>query len=253
VKTSNSDAEFQRDFLTRRDAIRLLGTTAAALVAGSRRSFASDLPNIPVDEGTSPAAGGTSWGTAANLADRIRRRELSATEVCEAYIARIKRDNAALNAFVYLDEDRAREQAHAIDQRIQNGEDPGVFAGVPFAVKDMEDCKGMPTSKGSLLFKGGPPASDDAPHVARVRHAGAVMVGKTATPEFAWSSTTWSRAWGVTRNPWDLDKSPGGSSGGTAAAISSGLIPLATGTDAGGSIRSSAAFTGLVGLKATFG
>jgi aspartyl-tRNA(Asn)/glutamyl-tRNA(Gln) amidotransferase subunit A len=136
---------------------------------------------------------------------------------------------------------------------VRRGEDPGPLAGVPFGVKDLYDLAGLPTSKGSLLFKDGPPAAHDSLDVARMRAAGGVPVGKTAIPEFGSVCFTASPAWGVTRNPWDPSLTPGGSSGGSAAAVAAGMVPLATGGDGGGSIRIPAAWTGLVGLKPSFG
>jgi aspartyl-tRNA(Asn)/glutamyl-tRNA(Gln) amidotransferase subunit A len=229
------DAMAEDNLLSRREAARLLGVTT---VAGS----ASQLSAASVD-----------LSTACGIADAIRKRAASAVEVLETYIKRIEKYNPKLNAFVWLDLDSARKRAREIDEAIRRGEDPGPLAGVPFGIKDLEDCAGMPTSKGSLLYKGRPPVTADFPHIGRVRKAGAVMLGKTAAPEFGLSSITSSRAWGVTRNPWDPTRSPGGSSGGAAAAVSSGMIPLGSGTDGGGSIRSPGAFTGLVGLKPSHG
>jgi aspartyl-tRNA(Asn)/glutamyl-tRNA(Gln) amidotransferase subunit A len=124
---------------------------------------------------------------------------------------------------------------------------------VPFGVKDLEDCAGMPTSHGSLLYKGRPPVAEDSIHVARLRAAGAVPVGKTAAPEFGADCYTSTKAWGTTRNPWNPAVTPGGSSGGSAAAVSAGMVPFCTASDGGGSTRIPAAFSGLVGLKAGFG
>lgn len=191
--------------------------------------------------------------TACAIADAVRRKRVSATEILERYLARIEKHNTALNAFIYLDAAGARAQAQAIDQRIARGEDPGPLAGVPLGVKDLDHCAGMPSSRGSLLYKGQPPVTTDSPHIAKARAAGAVLAGKTAAPEFGMHSITASRAWGVTRNPWDLAKSPGGSSGGSSAAVAAGIVPLATASDGGGSTRSPAAFTGLVGLKPSHG
>src|SRR5207245_1098205 len=125
------------------------------------------------------------------------------------------------------------------------------LAGVPFGVKDLENCAGMPTSYGSLLFEGRPPVAQDSIHVRRLRAAGAVPVGKTATPEFGTVCFTSTRAWGTTANPWDLDRTPGGSSGGSAAAVAAGLVPFCTASDGGGSTRIPAAFSGLVRFKAS--
>ena len=133
------------------------------------------------------------------------------------------------------------------------GEPVGRLAGVPFGVKDLEDCAGMPTSQGSLLFLGDGPVAADSIHVARLRAAGAIPLGKTAAPEFGTLQYTRTKALGVTRNPWDPSRTPGGSSGGTAAAVAAGLIPFGTASDGGGSTRIPASFSGLVGMKASFG
>src|SRR5437588_7039876 len=161
--------------------------------------------------------------------------------------------NDELNAFVHLDADAARAAAEAVDTAVANGNDPGPLAGVPFGVKDLEDCAGMPTSHGSLLYKGRPPVGADSVHVGRLRAAGAVPIGKTAAPEFGVTAFTHTKAWGTTRNPWDRTRTPGGSRGGAAAAVAAGLVPFCTASDGGGSTRIPAAFTGLVGLKASYG
>src|SRR5207302_152160 len=165
----------------------------------------------------------------------------------------IRAANADLNAFVHIDDDLARVAAEAVDAAVARGDDPGSLAGVPFGVKDLEDCAGMPTSRGSLLYKGGPPAGRDSVHVARLRAAGAVPVGKTAAPEFGSYAFTDTLAWGTTRNPWNPSRTPGGSSGGSAAAVAAGMVPFCTAGDGGGSIRIPAAFCGLPGFKATYG
>jgi len=191
--------------------------------------------------------------SAIELARSVRSGERTARAVLDECLAAIAARNAALNAFVVVDGDGARRAADEVDASVRAGRDPGPFAGVPFGVKDLYDLQGVPTSKGSLLFKGGPPAVADALDVARLRAAGAIPVGKTAVPEFGSVCFTASPAWGVTRNPWDPTVTPGGSSGGSAAAVAAGLVPMATGGDGGGSIRIPAAWTGLVGLKPSFG
>jgi aspartyl-tRNA(Asn)/glutamyl-tRNA(Gln) amidotransferase subunit A len=191
--------------------------------------------------------------TVIEIADAVRRGQLKATEVLEESLAEIERTNGDLNAFVVVDEDLARQVAQEVDDCIAAGRDPGLLAGVPFGVKDLEDCAGLPTSKGSLLFKGRPPVGQDSIHVARLRAAGAVPVGKTASPEFGTVHFTSTRAWGTARNPWDPTRTPGGSSGGSAAAVAAGVVPFCTASDGGGSIRIPAAFSGLVGFKPSFG
>jgi aspartyl-tRNA(Asn)/glutamyl-tRNA(Gln) amidotransferase subunit A len=191
--------------------------------------------------------------TVREIAESVRRGELKATEVLEESLAAIEASNPPLNAFVHLDPDLARAAAEAVDAAVARGDDPGPLAGVPFGVKDLEDCRDMPTSYGSLLFKGRPPVAEDSVHVARLRAAGGVPVGKTAAPEFGAVSYTASPALGVTRNPWNSERTPGGSSGGSAAAVASGMVPMATASDGGGSTRIPGSFTGLPGFKASFG
>jgi len=191
--------------------------------------------------------------TVVEIAEAVRRGELKATAVLDECLASIDAKNDELNAFVHVDPDLARQAAEAVDEQVARGEDPGTLAGVPFGVKDLEDCAGMPTSHGSLLYKGRGPVAEDSVHVARLRAAGAVPVGKTAAPEFGITCFTHTKAWGTTRNPWDPMRTPGGSSGGSAAAVAAGMVPFCTASDGGGSTRIPAAFTGLVGHKASFG
>lgn len=187
------------------------------------------------------------------VAEAVRRGERKAVEVLDECLARIEAANAELNAFVHVDADLARREAARVDAAVAAGDDPGPLAGVPFGVKDLEDCAGMPTSFGSLLYKGRPPVDEDSIHVARLRAAGAVPVGKTAAPEFGATCYTNTPAWGTTRNPWNPARTPGGSSGGSAAAVAAGLVPFCTASDGGGSTRIPAAFAGLVGFKASYG
>ncbi|HZQ26704.1 MAG TPA: amidase [Acidimicrobiales bacterium] len=187
------------------------------------------------------------------IAGAVRRGERKAVEVLDQSLDRIAAHNQALNAFVHIDSELARQAAEQVDAAVARGDDPGPLAGVPFGVKDLYDCAGMPTSRGSLLYKGRPPATEDSIHVARLRAAGAVPVGKTATPEFGGGYITDTKAWGTTRNPWNEERSPGGSSGGSAAAVAAGFVPFATSSDGGGSTRIPASFSGLVGFKASHG
>jgi aspartyl-tRNA(Asn)/glutamyl-tRNA(Gln) amidotransferase subunit A len=191
--------------------------------------------------------------TAIQIAASVRAGERSAVEVLEECLAAVAARNDDLNAFVHLDEELAREAAATVDATVARGEDPGLFAGVPFGVKDLDDCAGMPTSHGSLVYKGRGAMPADSIHVARLRAAGGVPIGKTAAPEFGTLNFTKTKAWGVTRNPWDLARTPGGSSGGSAAAVAAGLVPVATASDGGGSTRIPAGFSGLVGLKPSHG
>src|SRR3954451_3426643 len=191
--------------------------------------------------------------TVVEVAEAVRTGELKATEILDECLAAVAANNDDLNAFVYLDADAARATAEAVDEAVTRGDDPGPLAGVPFGVKDLEDCAGMPTSQGSLLFKGRPPVEEDSVHVARLRAAGAVPIGKTAAPEFGAIHYTSTPAWGTTRNPWNPERTPGGSSGGSAAAVAAGMVPFCTASDGGGSTRIPASFTGLFGFKASYG
>jgi aspartyl-tRNA(Asn)/glutamyl-tRNA(Gln) amidotransferase subunit A len=186
------------------------------------------------------------------LAHRIRRRELSAREVVAASFARIARFDGELRAFATLREHEALAEADVVDQALARGETVGPLAGVPFGVKDEQDLTGLPTTYGSVPFRDHMPERDST-LVARLRAAGAIAIGKTNMPEFGSTAYTKNLLFGVTRNPWNMGRTPGGSSGGSAAAVAAGLVPFATGGDGGGSIRIPASYTGLFGLKPTFG
>lgn len=188
-----------------------------------------------------------------DLATAVKGRDVAASELVRLCLERIEESADRLNAFVHVDRCGAEHAAAEIDRRIGAGEDPGPLAGIPFGVKDLEDAVGMPTAKGSRWFVGGPPASRDDLHVARLRAAGAIPIVKTATPQFGSSAFTTSPVHGTTRNPWDPTRTPGGSSGGSAAAVAAGVVPFCTASDGGGSIRSPAAFTSLPGLRPTYG
>ncbi|HLI58143.1 MAG TPA: amidase [Solirubrobacteraceae bacterium] len=190
------------------------------------------------------------WRSARALAGAIRDRELSAREVVAAHLGRIERVNPRLNAIVTLDPERALAEADAADARQARGEPLGPLHGLPVAVKDLEDTAGMRTTYGSALFAEHVPAADGL-LAARLRAAGAIVVGKTNTPEFGVGSHTFNEVFGATRNPWAPDRSAGGSSGGAGAALAAGLVPLADGSDHGGSIRNPASFNHVVGLRPT--
>lgn len=189
----------------------------------------------------------------ATLARMVRTKEVAAREVVAHALHRIDELDPKVRAFVAVDAERALEQAAAIDQIAASGGDPGPLAGVPLAVKDNEDAAGYRTTHGSALFADDPPAVHDSAHVARLRAAGAVVVGKTNLPELAWTAHTANATFGTTHNPWHLDRSVGGSSGGSAAAVAAGMVPLATGSDGGGSIRIPSACCGLSGMKPSLG
>lgn len=189
----------------------------------------------------------------AQLAAQVRSGERTAAEVVDHALARIEELNPTLGAFVAVDADRARAEAAAIDAIRDRGEELGPLAGIPVGVKDLEDAEGFVTTYGSALFAGSPPARRDSILVDRLRRAGCVVVGKTNTPEFGWKGDTDNPTFGPTRNPWNPERSAGGSSGGSAAAVASGMVPLATASDGGGSIRIPAALCGLPGFKPSIG
>jgi aspartyl-tRNA(Asn)/glutamyl-tRNA(Gln) amidotransferase subunit A len=189
----------------------------------------------------------------ADLARQVRSRTIGARELTQLALDRIEALNPIYNAFVAVDAERALADAAAVDEVIASGGDPGQLAGIPLAVKDNQDCAGYRTTCGSPLLADAPPAAADIPFVARLRAAGCVVVGKTNTPEFAWSANTTNAVFGPTRNPFDPAHGPGGSSGGAAAALAAGMVPLATGSDGGGSIRIPSACCGLSGMKPSLG
>jgi amidase len=183
---------------------------------------------------------------AAKQAELIRRGEVSSRELVELYLERIERHDPELNAFRAVTDERALADAQQADARHRGGDDRPLL-GVPIAVKDSEDVAGEVTGHGTAAHGG--PAQRDSEFVARLRSAGAVILGKTNLPELAIMGTTEGPAFGITRNPWDSDRTPGGSSGGSAAAVAAGLCAAATGSDGAGSIRIPASCCGLVGLK----
>jgi len=187
------------------------------------------------------------------LAGKVRSGELSAREVVGHALGRIEADNPTLNAFVAVDGDRALAAAGRIDEAIAAGRDPGPLAGIPIGVKDLEDAEGFTTTNGSVAFAGNPPAPADSPLVARLVAAGCVVLGKTNTPEVGWKADTDNAVFGPTLNRWNLDHTPGGSSGGSASAVAAGLVPLATGSDGGGSLRIPSACCGLSSVKPSLG
>jgi Asp-tRNA(Asn)/Glu-tRNA(Gln) amidotransferase A subunit family amidase len=192
------------------------------------------------------------WLSALELARRIRGKEISPVEVMEALLDRVGAVNPAINAYCTVATEEARDAATAAEVAILSGEPLGPLHGVPVSVKDLIFTRRLRTTAGSRLLADHVP-EEDAVAVERLRGAGAIIVGKTNTPEFGFKGVTDNPLFGVTRNPWDLARTPGGSSGGAAAAVAAGLGPLALGTDGGGSIRIPASFCGIYGLKPSFG
>ena len=190
--------------------------------------------------------------TASDLGRRIAAREVTSVQVTRAFLDQIARTNEQVNSFLYVDTEGALAQAAAVDARLDAGEELGPLAGVPVSVKDLFCQDGVPTTASSKILEGWrPPYS--ATVVQRMLDAGLVLLGKTNLDEFAMGSSTETSAYGPTRNPWDLDRIPGGSGGGSAASLASFQAPLALGTDTGGSIRQPASVTGTVGVKPTYG
>ncbi|PWU04062.1 MAG: AtzE family amidohydrolase [Terriglobia bacterium] len=187
------------------------------------------------------------------LAARIRSRQQSARETALDAIERIGKFDPTLNCFTSVLSDSAVAQAEEVDRLIDAGGDPGPLAGVPFAVKNLFDIAGLTTLAGSKIDAERPPAASDATAVARLKQAGAILVGALNMDEYAYGFTTENTHYGVTRNPRDTGRVAGGSSGGSAAAVAAGLVPLSLGSDTNGSIRVPAAFCGVFGFKPTYG
>jgi amidase len=190
--------------------------------------------------------------SAHEMARAIRTRGISAVELMRAHLARIEHINPSINAIVTFLPERALEGARALDAALARGDAPGPLAGLPVAHKDLVLTRGVRTTFGSLVFRDFIPDTD-ALIVERLRHAGAIMVGKTNTPEFGAGSQTFNAVFGATRNPYDLGKTSGGSSGGAAAALAARLLPIADGSDLGGSLRNPASFCNVVGFRPSAG
>jgi amidase len=193
------------------------------------------------------------FASARELAKLIRTRRASAREVMTAHLERIDRRNATLNAIVaMLDNDDCLELADDADRRLARGDEVGPLHGLPWAFKDLEDAAGFPNTAGSPIFRNRMPTTD-SPLVGLLRRAGVVPIGKTNVPEFGMGSHTYNNVYGTTLNPWDTSKSAGGSSGGAGAALASGMLPLADGSDLGGSLRNPANFNNIVAFRPTSG
>jgi aspartyl-tRNA(Asn)/glutamyl-tRNA(Gln) amidotransferase subunit A len=190
---------------------------------------------------------------AVKAAALIRSRKLSPVEYVDAVLEAIERTQPKLNCFRVVMAEQARRQAKDAEKAVMDGATLGQLHGVPVSIKDLVDVKGVPTRHGSAIFADNPPAAADDVLVKRLRGAGAIIIGKATSPEFGVKGLTDGPEFGVTRNPWNLERTPGGSSGGGAAAVAAGLGPLSLGTDGAGSIRGPASCSGLVGLKPTLG
>jgi AtzE family amidohydrolase len=191
--------------------------------------------------------------TALEIAAEIRSGRLSALAVAEAAIERAGAVNPRINAFTTFTFERARAEARSVDRAVAEGRDPGPLAGAPYVVKNLFDLAGVVTVAGSKISRDDPPAAEDATIVGRLARAGAVCLGAVNMGEYAYDFTTENSHYGATRNPRDLSRSAGGSSGGSAAAVASGIVPFALGTDTNGSIRVPSSFCGIWGLKPTYG
>jgi len=191
--------------------------------------------------------------SATELLALYKSKELSPVEATQAVLDRVHDKNEAINAFNVIDDEAALRDARASEARWTRGEPMGRLDGVPTSIKDLVITKGWPTLRGSLTTDPDGPWEEDAPCVERLREHGAVLFGKTTTPELGWKGITDCAVTGITRNPWNLDKTPGGSSGGASAALAAGMGPLAIGSDGGGSIRIPCGFTGVFGIKANYG
>ncbi|HKJ00223.1 MAG TPA: amidase [bacterium] len=189
---------------------------------------------------------------ATELAKAVREKRLSPVEITEAVLERIDAINPKLNAYCTPTAEQAMAKARAAEQAVMDGKRLGPLHGVPYSVKDLVITKGVRTMRGSKIYEHFVP-EEDTPAVERLRGAGGILLGKTCSPEFGWKGVTDSPVTGITRNPWNLEMTPGGSSGGASAQVAAGLGPLAIGTDGGGSIRIPAGFTGIFGIKPSFG
>src|SRR5450759_742755 len=193
------------------------------------------------------------YTSATELVRRYRAKQLSPVEVTQAVLARMRELNPMLNAFCLIDEAGALASARASEARWMKSAPLGCVDGVPASIKDLILTRGWPTLRGSKTVDRDGPWLEDGPATARLRENGAVLLGKTCTPEFGWKGVTDSALTGITRNPWNTDCTPGGSSGGGSAQVAAGMGPLAVGTDGGGSIRIPCEFAGVSGIKPSFG
>ena len=193
------------------------------------------------------------WLAASKFHKLYAKGKISPVEVANASLTQMAKHEPAINAMCHIDKKATLKQAHASERRWKKGEAFGPLDGVPLLIKDILLTIGQPNLRGSKTINPNQSWLEDAPSVARLREAGCVFMGRTTTPEYGWKGVTDSPLTGITRNPWDVSKTPGGSSGGSSAGLAAGYAPLALGTDGGGSIRIPAGFTGTFGLKPSFG
>ncbi len=186
------------------------------------------------------------------LASLIRSKQLSPVELMEACLRRIEETNPTHNAFIAMRPEEALQEARDLADRIARGEEAGLLAGLPFGVKELEDVAGFPSTHASVPYKDNYPERDSV-QVERLKAAGAILLGKTNSPEFGYTAFTKNLLFGITRNPWNPERTPGGSSGGSSAAVTAGMVPFCTGSDGGGSVRIPACWTGCFGLKPSHG
>jgi amidase len=240
-----ADASLE-DGISRRDFGRLLGAVALGAAPGANLTDRLGASPGPVDVPDAPAE--LCFTSAIQLAASIRTRKVSAREVMEAHLAQIERVNPGVNAIVTLTADRAMADAAAADRELARGRPRGPLHGLPIAHKDLVATKGIRTTQGSPFYRDHIPDAD-APIITLIKQAGALTVGKTNTPEFGAGSHTFNTVFGATKNPYDVSRSCGGSSGGAAVALACGMVPLADGSDTGGSLRNPAAFCNVVGFR----
>ena len=236
-KSSTEDGVSRREFM--------VAAGAAAVVGGAIGSTAT-----PAAEAV--AANEICRMDAVTLADKIRNKELSPTEVTEAVLARMEKLNPLLGAFCTPTPDVARAQAKAVEADIIAGRSVGPLAGVPVGIKDLVYTKGIKTTSGSIIYKDFVPTEDDVV-VERLKAAGAVIIGKTNVPELGYSGASFNLIFPPTKNPWNVERTAGGSSSGSGAAVASGIGPMAIGSDGGGSVRIPGSINGLFGLKGSMG
>ena len=246
-KVSNHPNEPRRtaDRVSRRTFTQVLGTAAVGSQLGP---FSAPTSAMQTPSGAASGGDGLCDLSAVELAARIRRKDVSCRDVMAAHLARIARVNPRVNAIVTLVADRAMADAARADEQTARGAELGVLHGLPVAHKDLVDTAGIRTTRGSLFYRDNVPTRD-ALIVERIRRAGAITCGKTNTPEFGAGSQTFNAVFGATRNPYDVTKTCGGSSGGAAVSLACGLVPIADGSDTGGSLRNPGAFCNIVGLR----